>query len=108
MRHQSVINENKQKSEIFLSYPILCPLCQLHKKKETKMKFTQFRIYFNVARQVHIVREKGCYKTWKLGCSSPQYRGEMVYQTMHCSNRKSWQGIETEISSVDNEKIKCA
>ena len=25
---------------------------------------------------------------WTFHCSSPQYRGEMVYQTMHCSNKK--------------------
>ena len=23
---------------------------------------------------------------WTFDCSNPQYRGEMVYQTMHCSN----------------------
>ena len=33
-------------------------------------------------------RKKGFYKTWTFDCSSPQYRGEMVYQTMHCLKKK--------------------
>ena len=53
-------------------------------------------------------RKKGFYKTWTFYCSSPQYRGKMVYQTMHFSNKKRKQGIETEISWVDNENFKCA
>ena len=36
-----------------LSYPILCPLCHLHQRKQIKMELMQFRIYFNVAEQVH-------------------------------------------------------
>ena len=42
---------------IFLSYPILCPFYHLHQRKQIKMKFTELRIYFNVACQVHIVKK---------------------------------------------------
>ena len=58
MQHMSVINKNKQKTEKLLSYPILCPLCHLHQRKQIKTKFTQSRIYFNVEGQVHIVKRK--------------------------------------------------
>ena len=51
-------NKNKQKTEKLLSYPILCPLCHIHKRITIKMKLMQFRIYFNVAGQVHIVNKK--------------------------------------------------
>ena len=34
-------------------------------------------------------QKKGFYKTWIFHRSSPQYSVEMVYQTMHCSNKKS-------------------
>ena len=44
----------------------------------------QLSIYFNVACQVHIC----FYKTWKFYFSSPQYKGEMFCQTMHCLNKK--------------------
>ena len=30
-------------------------------------------------------QKKGFYKTWTFDFSSPQYRGEIFYQTMHCS-----------------------
>ena len=43
-------------------------------------------------------RTKGFYKMWKFDCPSQLYRGEMVYRTMHCTNKKTYQGIETEIS----------
>ena len=62
MQHLSVIDENKQKTEIFLSYTILCPLCHLHQGKNIKNKFTQLRVYFNVAGQVHIVPKKASIK----------------------------------------------
>ena len=58
MQHLLEINENKQKTEKLLSYPISYPLCHLHQIKNIKMKLTQFRIYFNVADQVHIVNKK--------------------------------------------------
>ena len=64
MQNQSVINENKQKTEKLLSYPILCPLCHIHQRKQIKMKFTLLRIYFNVACQVLIFKGKGFYKKW--------------------------------------------
>ena len=83
MLHKSVINKNKQKTEKILSYSIFCPLCHLHQRKQIKTKFTQLRIYFNVSDQVHIIKKHGFYKTWTFDCSSPQYSGEMVYQTMH-------------------------
>ena len=76
--------QKKQKTEKLLSYPILSPLCHLHQRKQIKTKFTQLRIYFNIACQVYIFVKKGFYKTWKFDCSSTQYRCEMVYQTMHC------------------------
>ena len=41
-----------------LTYPILCPLCHIHQGKQIKTNFTQLRIYFNVACQVHIVGNK--------------------------------------------------
>ena len=87
MKHQLVINYNKQKTEIFLSYSILCPLCHLQQIKRSKTKFTQLRINVNVAGQVYIVK-KGFYKTWKFDRSSPQYSGEMVYQTINSLNEK--------------------
>ena len=40
MQHQSVINDNKQKTETFLSYTILCPLCHLNQRRKIKTKFT--------------------------------------------------------------------
>ena len=49
MQHLLEINENKQKTEKLFSYPILCPLCHLHQRKQIKMKLIQFRIYSNVA-----------------------------------------------------------
>ena len=52
MQHLSVINENEQKTENLLSYPILCPLCHLHKRKQIKTKFMQLRINLNVVCQV--------------------------------------------------------
>ena len=35
-----------------------------------------------------MIENRGFYKTWTFYCSSPQYIDEMVYQTMHCSNKK--------------------
>ena len=58
MQHLLEINENKQKTEKLLSYPIFCPLCHLHQRKQIKMKLIQFRIYFNVAGQVNILNKK--------------------------------------------------
>ena len=58
MQHLLEINENKQKTETIFSYPVLCPLCNIHQRKQIKMKLMQFRIYFNVAGQVHIVNKK--------------------------------------------------
>ena len=85
----SVCNKQEQPvTDFVLSYTILCPLCHLHQRKHIKTKLTQLRIYFNVVCQVYTV-EKGSYKTLTFDCSSPQYRGEMVYQTMHCLNKKS-------------------
>ena len=80
-------NKQKQGEDKKISYPILCPLCHLHQIKQIKTKFTQLRIYLNVAGQVNIVK-KGFYKTWTFDRSSRKYRGLMVYQTMHCSNKK--------------------
>ena len=62
MQYQLVINENKQKIEKLLSYPILCSLCHLHQRNQIKMKFTQLRNYFNVVYQVHIIEEKASTK----------------------------------------------
>ena len=45
---------------------------------------------------------------WTFDRSILQYSDEMVYKTMHCSNKKIWQGFETDISLVDNEEFKCA
>ena len=94
MQHLLEINENKQKTEKLLSYPILCPLCHLHQRKYIKMKLIQFRIYSNVADQVHTVNKKSFYKTWTFDRSSQKYISEMVYQTMYCYNQKNQQGIE--------------
>ena len=58
MQHLLEINKNKQKTEKRLSYPILCPLCHLYQIKHIKMKLMQFRIYFNVTGQVHVVNKK--------------------------------------------------
>ena len=58
MQHQSVINKNKKNTEKLFSYPILCPLCHIHQRKKIKSKFSQFRIYFKVAGQVHIINKK--------------------------------------------------
>ena len=88
MQHLLEINENKQKTEKLLSYPILCPLCHIHQRKQIKTKFIQLSIYFNLVGQVHIVK-KGFYKTWTFDRSSPQCSGEMVYQTMHCLKKKT-------------------
>ena len=54
----SVGNKQKQiEDRKTFSYPILCPLCHLHQRKQIKMKLMLFRIYFNVAGQVHIVKK---------------------------------------------------
>ena len=98
MQNWSVINKNKQKIENILSYPILCPLCHLHQRKHIKMTFMRLMIYFNAVCQVHIVAKKGFDKTGTFDCSSPQYRGEIVCQIIHFFNKKSYQGIETEMS----------
>ena len=58
MQHLFVINKSKHKTEKLLSHPILCPLCYLYQRKHIKTKFTQLRIYFNVACQVHIVGKR--------------------------------------------------
>ena len=47
---------------MFLSYTILCQLCHLHQRNHTKTKFKQFRIYFNVSCQVHIVEKRASTK----------------------------------------------
>ena len=62
MQHLLEINENEQKTERLLSYPILCPFCHLHERNQIKNKFTQLRIYFNVACQVHIVKKRASTK----------------------------------------------
>ena len=89
MQHQLGINKNKYKTEKLLSYPILCPLCHLHLRKQIKTNFTQLRIYFNIACRVHIFEKKGFHKTWAFDCSISRYRVEIVYQTMHRSNKIS-------------------
>ena len=48
MQHQLVIDKKTEKIKT-LSYPILCPLCHIHQIKQIETKFTQSRIYFNVA-----------------------------------------------------------
>ena len=58
MQHLLEIKENKQRTEKLLSYPILCPLCHLHQIKNIKMELMQFRVYLNLADQVHIVNKK--------------------------------------------------
>ena len=58
MQHLLEINENKQKTGKKNSYPILCPLWHLHRRKHIKMKIMQFRIYFNVADQVHNINKE--------------------------------------------------
>ena len=58
MQHLLEINENKQRTEKLLSHPILCPLRHLHQRKQIIMKLMQFRIYFNVADQAHIVNKE--------------------------------------------------
>ena len=62
IQHLSVINNKKHKIETLLSYPILCPLCHLHKRKQIKTELTQLKIYFNVAGQVNIVKKKASTK----------------------------------------------
>ena len=79
--------QNKQMKDKLFSYPILCPSCHPHQRKHIKTNFTQLRIYFNVSCQVHIVGRKFIYKTWTFYYLGPKYRGEMVYQTMHCSKK---------------------
>ena len=58
----SVGNKQKQTEDRFFSYPILCPLCHLHQRKQIKMKFMQLRIYFNVACKMHIIVKKASTK----------------------------------------------
>ena len=54
----SVGNKRKKhKTEKRFSYPILCPLCHLHQRKQIKMKFRQFRFYFTVVCQENIVKK---------------------------------------------------
>ena len=43
MQYQSLINENKRKTEKLLSYPILCLLCHLHQRKHIKTKLMQIK-----------------------------------------------------------------
>ena len=79
MQHQLVIN-GKTENIYFLSYPILCPLCHIHQRKQVKKKFKQCRIYFNVAVQVHIVREKKT--STKLGHLISQFHNTKVRQSV--------------------------
>ena len=99
LSHATYVGNKRKKTEdrIFLPYPILCPLCRLHQRNKIKTKFTQLRIYFNLAFQVHIVGEKGFYKMWTFDCSILQYRGEVFYQTMHCSNKKVIRALRHEL-----------
>ena len=53
------------------------------------MKLMQLIIYFNVVCQVHFFEKKGFYKMWTFDCSNLQYRGKIVYQTMHCWKKVS-------------------
>ena len=92
---KSVGNKRKLTEDRIFSYPILCSLCHLNQRKKIRTKFMQLRIYFNVVCKMHTVGKKGFYKTLTFDCSSPQYSGEMVCQTVHCLNKKSYQGIET-------------
>ena len=62
MQHQSLINEDKQKTQKNVSYPIHCPFLHLHQKNQIKMKLTKLRIYFNVVRQVHTSQKKASTK----------------------------------------------
>ena len=60
-RATSVGNTREQtKDRKHFSYPIYCPLCHIHQRNKIKKKFTQLRVCFNVACQVHIV-EKNTY-----------------------------------------------
>ena len=68
---ESVIDKKKEDRKTF-SYPILCPLCHLHQRNNIKTKFTQLRIYFNVACQVHIFVKKASKK-----------RGNLIAQVHH-------------------------
>ena len=96
-QHLLEVNENKQKTEKLFSYPILCPFFHLHQRKQIKIKLMQLRIYFNVAGQVHITNKNSFYKTWTFDRSSQKYIGEMVYQTMHCQNKKVSKSLRQEL-----------
>ena len=89
MQHQSVINGKKTEDRKLWLYPILCPLCNLYQGKKIKTKFTQLRMHFNVVYQVHIAKEKRLPQMWTCDFSSPKYRGDMVYQTMHRLEKKN-------------------
>ena len=83
----SVGNKQEQTEEIktFVISNIVSIVSSLSKKAD-KNEIHAIKGYFNAACQVH---KKGFYKTWTFDCSSPQYRGEMVYQTRNFLNKKS-------------------
>ena len=78
MQNLSVINEKKQKTEMFLSYTILCQLCHIHQRNQIKTKLTQLRIYFNVACQVNITKKAST----KRGHLIPQVQNTEVKLSM--------------------------
>ena len=93
----SVGNRQKNKIEKLFSYPILCPLCNIHQRKQVKTKFTQLRIYFNVAGQVTIVKKASA----KRGHLISQVHNTEVKWSIKpyiVRTKKGHQGIETEVS----------
>ena len=128
MQHLLEINKNKHKTEKLLSYPILCPLCHLHQIKNIKMKLMQFRVYLNLADQVHIVKKRAATKRGHLIAQvkntsvkwsikpcivktkkiSKALRQEMVYWIMKTSNvHQSPITRDTLLIADADTKVKC-
>ena len=75
----SIWNKQKQTEDnLFLSYPILCPLWHLHQRKQIIMKLMQFGFYFNVSDQVHTANKENLIQNvdiWLLKSKIHQWNG---------------------------------
>ena len=72
-------------------------------KKSDQNKLHAINYLLQCSMSSAYLQKQRFYNMWTCDFSSKQYRGKMVYQTMHWSNKKRYQSIDTEIRWVDNE-----
>ena len=81
-------NENKQKTYFFVISNIVAIVSSPSKKSDqNEVHAIKDLLQYSMSR-AYLILKKVFYKMWTFDCSSPQYKGEMVYQTMHCPKKK--------------------